>query len=128
MPLIKLVRGKRYQFSNVIVQQGEVIEVDARTRNRLVKSKHFVDVMDIEVQAFTPLPEDAATAAPVPVAVAPEKNDGLLSGGTPLGANADPAIFGAPDQSPNAGKTIHSRSGSDLVNQRAAEAKAEVPV
>lgn len=136
MPLVKLIRGKRYQFSNIVVQNGEVIEVDARTRNRLVKSKHFIDVRDLEQEAFVPIPEDAGTqpmvdsdaprVAGAPIVPQPAP---VISGGTPLDQSNNPAYFGAEPAQTVDGKTVHTRSGSDIVNQRAEEAKqTQVPV
>ncbi len=130
MHLIKLVRGKRYQFLNIIVQNGEVIDVDANTRNRLVKSKHFVDVRDIDISDFVPVPEEPV---PAPVdgsdpatATAMQHATPVISGGALIDGNSDPATFGAAPAAD--GKTIHTRSGSDIVNQRAEEAKTGVPV
>ena len=108
MPLIRLTKGARYQFDNVLVQKGEVIEVDNRTRNRLVRSGHFIDCADHERPAFVEFDED-------------EDRPMKVQGGVNLDDIDDPAITGA---TPGGGpKGSNRRSGSEIANQRAAEAK-----
>lgn len=111
MPLVKLVKGKRYQFANTLVERGEVVEVDKRTRNRLVRSRYFVDVEDHERPAFVPMDEDDAPAS--------------VQGGTSLDELDDPSITGAKPDAPSgpvggrgSGK-VHSRQGSDIANATA---------
>lgn len=115
--LVKLVRGKRYQFASTLVEHGEVVEVDARTRNRLVRSGYFVDVRDHERPAFVAIQEDDAPAQ--------------VQGGTDINNFDDPAITGAKPEPEVAtgpigargdGK-VHQRSGSEIAEARAAEAQ-----
>ncbi len=116
MPLVKMVLGARYQFDNVLVKKGEVIEVDNRTRNRLVKGKHFIDVSEHERPAFVALPEDEQAPLPTRGGVSLDDID-----------DGDPD----PDTGPKGGKgtgKVHRRSGSDIAEERAATAAKQVEV
>lgn len=113
MPLVKLIKGARYQFANTLVQRGEVVEVDSRTRNRLVRSRYFQDVEDHERPAFVAMDEDDAPTEVV--------------GGTNINELNDPAITGAltednpgPVGSRGKGK-VHARGGSAIADAKAAE-------
>lgn len=121
MPLVKLTRGARYQFDNILVQKGEVIEVDARTRNRLVRSGHFIDVQDHERPAFIAMAEDDGPTH--------------VQGGVSLDDIDDPGLLGAKPEAEVAtgpqgarGKgEVHRRSNSEKLNERAAAATEEKP-
>ncbi len=117
MPLVKLIRGARYQFDTVLVEKNEVVDVDARTRNRLVKSGYFCDVADHERPAFEAMPEDDGPA--------------VVQGGTDISEFDSPELTGAqPDGGPQGAKgvgTVHRRSGSEIAAQRAADTKAQEP-
>lgn len=116
MPLVKLVKGARYQFANVLVHRGEVIEVDNKTRNHLVKSTHFRDVTEPEPE-FIPLPEDDDDGDEVEA----------VKGGTSLDQIDSPSLTGA-KRSDLGGKPRSRGRGSDIANQRAAQQKGNVKV
>lgn len=130
MPLVKLTKGHRYQFENVLVENGEVIDVDNRTRNRLVRSGHFIDVAEEDRPAFVAMPEDDQDYEDDGKTRAPSK----VTGGRSLDDLDDPAITGSkekpsPKPKPQGarGRTkVHSRSGSDKVNARARKSAAEL--
>jgi hypothetical protein len=103
MPLVKLVKGARYQFDDVLVQRNEVIDVDARTRNRLVRSGHFIDAASLDEPAFIAMDEEGG-----------EETTGVRAGGTKLSELDNPAITGARS----------GGRGSDIVNTRARKSKA----
>ncbi len=120
MPLIKLIRGARYSFSDTLVQKGEVIEVNARTRNRLVRGGFFEDAASHERPSFIPMSEEDDGA------------DGVVLGGQPLAEGEDPHVFGAKPDEPSPGPQggrgkgqVHRRGGSEAVNDRAAEAASK---
>jgi hypothetical protein len=119
MPLIKLIRGARYSFSDTLVQKGEVIEVNARTRNRLVRGGYFEDAASHERPSFIPMSEE-------------DDDADTVRGGQDINENVDPSIFGAqpdePTTGPHGGRgkgQVHRRGGSETVNDRAAEAKGK---
>lgn len=116
MPFVRLTQGARYQFENVLVLKGETIEVDNRTRNRLVKSGHFIDVAE-ERPAFQAMPEGDETFDAV--------------GGQNLDDLDDPSLTGAKAEPEETGKRggkgkgkVNQRGGSALANKRASTKKS----
>jgi len=117
MPLVKMILGSRYQFDNVLVRKGEVIEVDARTRNRLVKGRHFEDVAEHERPAFTPMAEDPEEPSHVRGGVSLDDIDTAAQ----TGANAE-RLAEAPEDGPQGGRgkgTAHRRDNDAALNERA---------
>ena len=120
MPLVKMILGARYQFDNTLVKNGEVIEVDNRTRNRLVKGGHFKDVAEHERPAFVPLPEDDD---PAPARGGQSLDD--IDDPSQTGANAD-KLAEAPDDGPRGARgtgQTHMRGNDEALNDRATEGR-----
>lgn len=110
---VVLVKAARYNFKDVIVTRGEIINVTPRDRNWLVKTKHFKDYVKEEPIVLVAEPEleegDAPEIAPQVIGRVPTAEE-QAEGSVPLVT---------PAEAQRTTKRSGPRKGSQAVNEAA---------